>query len=42
MAEAEGAFRALTAADRSAAKPYVVKTVGFPRGFAELAKSSSI
>jgi predicted Zn-dependent protease len=43
MAEAEGSFRALTAADRAAAKPYVVKTVSFPRGgFAELAKSSPL
>jgi len=43
MAEAEGSFRALTAADRTAAKPYVVKTVSFPRGgFAELAKSSPL
>ena len=43
MAEAEGLFRALTAADRGAAKPYVVKTVSFPRGgFAELAKSSPL
>jgi len=43
MGEAEGSFRALTAADRTAAKPYVVKTVSFPRGgFAELAKSSPL
>ena len=43
VAEAEGSFRALNAADRGAAKPYVVKTVSFPRGgFAELAKSSPL
>lgn len=40
MVEAEGSFRALSAADRTAARPWVVKTVSFPRGgFAELAQS---
>lgn len=39
MAEAENSFRALTAADRAAARPWEVKTVAFPRGgFAELAR----
>jgi predicted Zn-dependent protease len=39
VAEAEGSFRALTAADRTAARPWAVKTVSFPRGgFAELAQ----
>ncbi|WOB06822.1 M48 family metalloprotease [Piscinibacter gummiphilus] len=39
MAEAENSFRALSAADRSAARPWQVKTVSFPRGgFAELAQ----
>ena len=43
MAEAEGSFRALTAADRVAGRPWVVKTVSFPRGgFVELAKSSPL
>jgi predicted Zn-dependent protease len=41
MQEAESSFRALTAADRTAAKPWVVHTVAFPRGgFAELAAAS--
>jgi predicted Zn-dependent protease len=41
--EAEGSFRALTAADRAAAKPWAVRTVAFPRGgFAELAKASPL
>jgi predicted Zn-dependent protease len=40
MAEAENSFRAITAADRAAARPWEVKTVSFPRGgFAELARS---
>jgi predicted Zn-dependent protease len=43
LREAEGSFRALTAQDRSAAKPWVLKTVAYPRGgFAELAKSSPL
>jgi predicted Zn-dependent protease len=41
--EAEGSFRTMTAQDRSAAKPWVIKTVAYPRGgFAELAKTSPI
>jgi predicted Zn-dependent protease len=43
LAEAESSFRALTAADRSAARPWSVKTAAFPRGgFAELARSSPL
>lgn len=43
LREAEGSFRALTTQDRAAARPWVLKTVAFPRGgFAELAKSSPI
>lgn len=43
MQEAESSFRALTAADRTAAKPWVVHTVAFPRGgFAELAAASPL
>ena len=43
LREAEGSFRALTAQDRSAAKPWAVRTVAYPKGgFAELAKTSPI
>jgi len=43
IAEAESSFRALTAADRSAARPWALKTVPYPRGgFAELARSSPL
>jgi predicted Zn-dependent protease len=43
LREAEGSFRALTAQDRAAAKPWAIKTVAYPRGgFAELAKQSPI
>ncbi|APW44263.1 M48 family metalloprotease [Rhodoferax saidenbachensis] len=43
LREAEGSFRALTAQDRNAAKPWVLKTVAYPRGgFAELAKTSPL
>jgi predicted Zn-dependent protease len=46
MREAEGSFRALTAADRAAARPWVVKTVPYPAGsgggFASLAKKSPL
>ncbi len=43
LAEAESSFRAMTAADRAAAKPWTVRTVAYPRGgFAELAKSSPL
>lgn len=43
MQQAEGSFRGLTAADRTAARPWALKPVAFPRGgFAELARSSSL
>lgn len=43
IAEAESSFRALTAADRSAARPWALKTVPYPRGgFAELARNSPL
>ncbi|MET0334188.1 MAG: M48 family metalloprotease, partial [Rhizobacter sp.] len=43
LTEAETSFRALTAADRSAARPYTVKTVAFPRGgYAELARNTPL
>jgi len=43
MGEAESSFRGLTPADRSAARPWAVKTVPYPRGgFAELARSSPL
>ncbi len=43
LREAEASFRAMSAADRSAARPWVVRTVPFPRGgFAELARSSPL
>ena len=43
LQEAEGSFRALSATDRAAAKPWAVRTVAFPRGgFAELARSSPL
>jgi predicted Zn-dependent protease len=43
LREAEGSFRALSAQDRSAARPWVIKTVNYPRGgFAELAKASPL
>ena len=39
----EKSFRAMTAADQQAARPWVVRTVPFPRGgFAELARQSAI
>lgn len=41
--EVEGSFRALTAQDRAAARPWALKTVPYPKGgFAELAKASPI
>lgn len=41
--EAEASFRALTAADRQAARPWQLRTVAFPAGgFAELAKGSPL
>ena len=43
LAEAEGSFRPLSAAERAAARPWVLKTVQYPRGgFAELASSSPL
>jgi predicted Zn-dependent protease len=43
LTEAESSFRALTAADRAAARPWSVQTVPFPRGgFGELARSSPL
>ncbi|HYJ97676.1 MAG TPA: M48 family metalloprotease [Burkholderiaceae bacterium] len=43
LREIEASFRALNAADRSAAKPWTLKTVPFPRGgFAELARRSPL
>jgi predicted Zn-dependent protease len=43
LAEAESSFRALTPADRTAARPWVIKSVPYPRGgFAELARSSPL
>jgi predicted Zn-dependent protease len=43
LTETESSFRAMTAADRAAARPWTVQTVPFPRGgFGELAKSSPL
>ena len=43
MQEAESSFRALTEADRNAARPWKLKTVPYPPGgFAELAKQSPL
>jgi predicted Zn-dependent protease len=43
LAQAESSFRALTAADRQAAKPWQLRSVPMPRGgFAELARSSPL
>ena len=43
LQEAESSFRAMTATDRSAAKPWGVQTLPYPRGgFAELARSSPL
>lgn len=43
LAEAEGSFRPLSAAERVAARPWVLKTVPYPRGgFSELAHSSPL
>ncbi len=43
LLEAEASFRAMTAADRAAAKPWSVRTVPFPRGgFGDLARSSPL
>ena len=43
LREAEASFRALTPQDRAAARPWVLKTVAYPRGgFAELARTSPL
>jgi predicted Zn-dependent protease len=43
MREAEASFRALTAADRAAAQPWVLRAVPYPRGgFAQLARQSPL
>ena len=43
LRDIEMSFRAMTATDRSAARPWVLKTVTYPKGgFAELAKNSPI
>ncbi len=43
MRQAEASFRALTAADKIAAKPWTLKTVPFPKGgFAPLAQKSPL
>ena len=43
MLDIENTFRALTAADKAAAKPWTMRTAPMPRGgFAELARSSPI
>lgn len=40
---AEGSFRAMSSADRTAARPWAIKTVPFPKGgFAELARTSPL
>jgi predicted Zn-dependent protease len=43
LREVEASFRALTAADRAAARPWIVRTLMMPRGgFAELARASAL
>ena len=43
LVEAESSFRALTAADRQAARPWALRTVAYPRGgFADLARGSPL
>ncbi len=43
LSEAEASFRPLSAAERAAARPWMLKTVSFPLGgFAELARSSPL
>ncbi len=43
LREAEGSFRALTPADRGAARPWTLGTAAYPRGgFAELARGSPL
>jgi predicted Zn-dependent protease len=43
MQQIEASFRPMSAADKAAAKPWVVRTTAYPRGgFAELARSSPV
>jgi predicted Zn-dependent protease len=43
LGQAKGSFRAMTAADRAAARPWSLKTAPYPAGgFAQLAKSSPV
>jgi predicted Zn-dependent protease len=43
VAQTQASFRALSAQDRTAARPWAIKTVAYPRGgFGELAKSSPL
>ena len=43
LREAEASFRAMTAQDKAAAKPWVIKLMPYPKGgFAELAKRSAL
>ena len=43
MLETENTFRALTAADKAAARPWVMRSASMPRGgFAELARTSPL
>jgi predicted Zn-dependent protease len=43
LSEAESSFRPLSGAERAAARPWVLRTVAYPRGgFAELARSSPL
>ena len=43
MQEAQGSFRTLTPSDRTAAKPWLLRQVAYPRGgFAEMARTSPL
>jgi predicted Zn-dependent protease len=43
LAQAQGSFRAMTAQDRAAARPWTLRTTSFPAGgFAQLARSSPL
>jgi len=43
LAQAQGSFRPLSAAERAAAQPWTIRTMAYPRGgFAELARSSPL
>lgn len=43
LREAESSFRAMSAQDRQAARPWVIRTLAYPKGgFAELARTSPI